>query len=86
MKYLDEYRDQQVAQNIVAEIRRTGDASVDPLMEVCGGADTLDRQIRARLSACRPEIELVHGPGCQGLRHAARHDSIVPTPSRGGRE
>jgi hydrogenase expression/formation protein HypD len=62
MKYLDEYRDNRVAQKIVDEIKRT---VTRPwvLMEVCGwqthsivkyGLDYL----------LPPEIELVHGPGC----------------------
>jgi hydrogenase expression/formation protein HypD len=36
MKYLDEYRDERVAQKIVDEIRRTI-ARPWVLMEVCGG-------------------------------------------------
>ncbi len=62
MKYLDEYRNEAVAQKIVAEIRRT---VTRPwvLMEVCGGQTHsivkygLDRLLPA-------EVELVHGPGC----------------------
>lgn len=62
MKYLDEYRDGDLAEKIVAEIRRT---VTRPwvLMEVCGGQTHsivkygLDHLLP-------PEIELVHGPGC----------------------
>lgn len=62
MKYLDEYRNEAVAQKVVAEIRRT---VTRPwvLMEVCGGQTHsivkygLDRLLPA-------EVELVHGPGC----------------------
>jgi hydrogenase expression/formation protein HypD len=62
MKYLDEYRDEAIAQKIVSEIRRL---VTRPwvIMEVCGGQTHsivkygLDRLLP-------PEIELVHGPGC----------------------
>lgn len=62
MKYLDEYRNETVAQSIVTEIRRT---LTKPwvLMEMCGGQTHsivkygLDRMLP-------PEVELVHGPGC----------------------
>ena len=62
MKYLDEYRDGDVAQKIVGEMRRI---QTRPwvLMEVCGGQthsivkNGIDHLIPAG-------IELVHGPGC----------------------
>jgi hydrogenase expression/formation protein HypD len=62
VKYLDEYRDSQVARRILAEIHRV---TTRPwtLMEVCGGQTHsivkhgIDRLLPA-------EIELVHGPGC----------------------
>ncbi len=62
MKYLDEYRDDAVAEKLVNEIQRT---VTRPwvLMEVCGGQTHsivkygLDHLLP-------PEIELVHGPGC----------------------
>ncbi len=62
MKYLDEYRDQEVAQKLVAEIRRT---ATRPwvLMEVCGGQT--HSIVKYGLDALLPEqVELVHGPGC----------------------
>lgn len=62
MKYLDEYRDQQVAQNLVDEIRRT---ATQPwvLMEVCGGQT--HSIVKYGLDTLLPEqVELVHGPGC----------------------
>jgi hydrogenase expression/formation protein HypD len=62
MKYLDEYRDEQVAQNIVKEIRHI---QTKPwvLMEVCGGqTHTIVKYGLDHLLP--PEIELVHGPGC----------------------
>jgi len=62
MKYLDEYRDHDVAEKIVSEIRRT---ITRPwvLMEVCGGQT--HSIIRYGLDRLLPDqVELVHGPGC----------------------
>ena len=62
MKYLDEYRDQQLAQKLVDEIRRT---ATRPwvLMEVCGGQT--HSIVKYGLDSLLPEqVELVHGPGC----------------------
>jgi hydrogenase expression/formation protein HypD len=62
MKYLDEYRDEALAQKIVAEIKRT---VTRPwvLMEVCGGqTHTI---VKYGIDRLLPEgVELVHGPGC----------------------
>jgi hydrogenase expression/formation protein HypD len=62
MKYLDEYRNEELARKVVGEIRRI---VTKPwvLMEVCGGQTHtivkygIDRMIP-------PDVELVHGPGC----------------------
>src|ERR1700751_4720331 len=62
MKYLDEYRSEELAQKVVGEIVRV---VTQPwvLMEVCGGQTHtivkygIDHMIP-------PEVELVHGPGC----------------------
>jgi hydrogenase expression/formation protein HypD len=62
MKYLDEYRNEEIAKGIVAEIRR---AVTRPwvIMEVCGGqTHTIVKYGLDYLLP--PEIELVHGPGC----------------------
>src|SRR5229473_2332012 len=62
MKYLDEYRNEAMAQNLVAEIRRI---LTKPwvLMEVCGGqTHTIVKYGLDNLLP--PEVELVHGPGC----------------------
>ncbi len=62
MKYLDEYRDQELAQKIVQEIRRT---VTRPwvLMEVCGGQT--HSIVKYGLDHLLPDgVELVHGPGC----------------------
>src|SRR5215467_12910916 len=62
MKFLDEYRDQKVAEKILAEIRHT---VTRPwvLMEVCGGQT--HSIVKYGLDHLLPkEVELVHGPGC----------------------
>jgi len=62
MKYLDEYRDGDVAARIVAEMRRI---QTRPwvLMEVCGGQT--HSIVKNGLDQLLPEgVELVHGPGC----------------------
>jgi hydrogenase expression/formation protein HypD len=62
MKYVDEYRDPQIALAIAERIRRQ---VTRPwvVMEVCGGqTHTL---LRAGIDELLPpEVELVHGPGC----------------------
>ncbi|MCI0444368.1 hydrogenase formation protein HypD [bacterium] len=62
MKYLDEYRSEQIAQNIVNEISRS---VTRPwvIMEVCGGQTHTIVKYGLDL-LLPPEIELVHGPGC----------------------
>jgi len=62
MKYLDEYRNEALAQKIVQEIRRL---VTRPwvIMEVCGGQT--HSIVKYGLDyLLPPEIELVHGPGC----------------------
>jgi hydrogenase expression/formation protein HypD len=62
MKYLDEYRNHDVAQKIVTEIRRTVTRPWT-IMEVCGGQT--HSIVKYGLDYLLPrEIELVHGPGC----------------------
>ncbi|HEY1921904.1 MAG TPA: hydrogenase formation protein HypD, partial [Tepidisphaeraceae bacterium] len=62
MKYLDEYRDTEVAKKLAAAIAR---ATTRPwtIMEVCGGqTHTI---VKYGIDEILPkEIELVHGPGC----------------------
>src|SRR4051795_9045547 len=63
MKYVDEYRDPELAKKVAGEIAELSDGQPLKLMEVCGGhthtiykhgiEDVLPRN-----------IELVHGPGC----------------------
>ena len=62
MKYLDEYRDGDVAKKIVGEMRRV---QTRPwvLMEVCGGQT--HSIVKHGIDQLLPEgVELVHGPGC----------------------
>jgi hydrogenase expression/formation protein HypD len=62
MKYLDEYRDPQVARGLAARIHQV---VTRPwvLMEVCGGqTHSIVRHGIDRMLP--PEVELVHGPGC----------------------
>jgi hydrogenase expression/formation protein HypD len=62
MKYLDEYRDSEVAAKILAEMRRI---QTRPwvLMEVCGGQT--HSIVKHGIDHLLPQgIELVHGPGC----------------------
>src|ERR1051325_8842740 len=62
MKFLDEYRDQRLAEKLVHEIQRTI-TSRRGLMEVCGGQT--HSIVKYGLDLLLPEeIELVHGPGC----------------------
>lgn len=62
MKYLDEYRDPELARRLFDEIRRV---TTRPwaIMEVCGGQT--HSIIRNGIDQLLPsEIELIHGPGC----------------------
>jgi len=62
VKYLDEYRDRQIAGSLAAALRAR---ATRPwvLMEICGGqTHTILRYGLEELLP--PEIELVHGPGC----------------------
>lgn len=62
MKYLDEFRNPEIAERLFAEIRRI---TTRPwaIMEVCGGqTHSIIRNGIDQLLP--PEIELIHGPGC----------------------
>jgi hydrogenase expression/formation protein HypD len=62
MKYLDEYRNEALAQKLVAEIRRIVTRPWT-LMEVCGGQT--HSIVKYGIDRMLPrEVELVHGPGC----------------------
>lgn len=62
MKFLDEYRDAELAQKLAAEIRRV---TTKPwtIMEVCGGQT--HAIVKFGIDELLPrEITLIHGPGC----------------------
>jgi len=62
MKYVDEYRDQKMAEKLAAEIRRTVTRRW-AIMEVCGGQT--HSIVKYGIDFLLPkEVELVHGPGC----------------------
>ncbi|MEZ6133478.1 MAG: hydrogenase formation protein HypD [Pirellulaceae bacterium] len=62
MKYVDEFRNPQLARRLIDQIRSTV-SQPWVLMDVCGGQthSLLRNGIEAALNDC---IELVHGPGC----------------------
>jgi hydrogenase expression/formation protein HypD len=64
MKYVDEYRDPELAHGLAAEIRSlVTPGEVVRVMEVCGGhTHAIYRHGLEELLP--PEVELVHGPGC----------------------
>ena len=62
MKYFDEYRDEELAKNLSAQLKRM---TTKPwtIMEVCGGQTHTIMQFG--LEQLLPaNVELVHGPGC----------------------
>ncbi len=62
MKYLDEYRDPKLAQQLSAEIHKIT-TKPHVLMEVCGGQT--HAIVKFGIDELLPkDIELVHGPGC----------------------
>jgi hydrogenase expression/formation protein HypD len=73
MKYVDEYRDADLARKTAAEIQRIvtrakddGRVSVDrpwTIMEICGGQTHAIMHFGID-QLLPPEIELIHGPGC----------------------
>ena len=63
MRYVDEYRDPELARRIVGQIEAQADRRHVKLMEVCGGHT--HAIYRHGLNQLLPEtVELVHGPGC----------------------
>lgn len=62
MKYLDEFRDPDLAEKLLDDIRRTAQNRW-AIMEVCGGQT--HSIIRNGIDQLLPDsIELIHGPGC----------------------
>jgi hydrogenase expression/formation protein HypD len=85
VKYIDEYRNEELARNIVREIRRI---QTRPwvIMEVCGGQT--HSIVKHGIDSLLPDgVELVHGPGCPvcvtpletiDKAHAiARHENVI---------
>jgi hydrogenase expression/formation protein HypD len=62
MKYLDEYRDAELVQRGLAEIRRMATRPWK-LMEICGG-QTHSIMRHGLDELLPPAVELIHGPGC----------------------
>jgi hydrogenase expression/formation protein HypD len=63
MKYVDEFRDGQLAQTLVREIERLSEGRTLQVMEVCGG-HTHTIYKHGIEDILPPTIDLVHGPGC----------------------
>jgi hydrogenase expression/formation protein HypD len=63
MKYVDEYRDADLAKRIAEEIARLSEGRQLKLMEVCGG-HTHTIYKHGVEDILPPNIDLIHGPGC----------------------
>jgi hydrogenase expression/formation protein HypD len=63
MKYVDEYRDAELAKRIAGEIAKLSSGHSLKLMEVCGG-HTHTIYKHGIEDVLPPTIDLVHGPGC----------------------
>jgi hydrogenase expression/formation protein HypD len=63
MKYVDEYRDAELAKRIAGEIARLSEGKQLKLMEVCGG-HTHTIYKHGVEDILPPNIDLIHGPGC----------------------
>ena len=63
MKYVDEYRDPELAKRIAGEIAKLSEDQPLKLMEVCGG-HTHTIYKHGIEDVLPPNIDLVHGPGC----------------------
>src|ERR1700739_4017723 len=63
MKYVDEYRDAELAKRIAGEIAKLSDDHPLKLMGVCGG-HTHTIYKHGIEDVLPPTIDLVHGPGC----------------------
>ena len=63
MKYVDEYRDAEVAQRLTKEIERLSEGRPLQIMEVCGG-HTHTIYKHGVEDILPSNVDLVHGPGC----------------------
>jgi hydrogenase expression/formation protein HypD len=88
MKYLDEYRDKEIAQNLVSEISNISKNSLR-IMEVCGGHTMAIRKYGIH-NLLPPTIELLSGPGCpvcvtnrnfidKAIKYSKRSNTIITT-------
>ena len=69
MKYIDEYRDAKAARSLAEALAKVVTRPWT-LMEVCGGQT--HAIVKFGIDQLLPPlINLVHGPGCPGLRDAA---------------
>ena len=62
MKYIDEFRDPELARTLLARIKDRSSRPVR-LMEFCGGHTHAIMRYGLR-SRCRPPVDLRSGPGC----------------------
>ena len=63
MKFVDEYRNAEIAKNLSAEIARLSEGRTLKLMEVCGGHTHTIYKYGIE-DVLPPNIDLIHGPGC----------------------
>ena len=88
MKYIDEYRDKEIVQKLVEQIKRISTKQV-ALMEVCGG-HTMSIQKFGIPSLLPSTIKLLSGPGCpvcvtdkkyidQAIAYCRLNDVIITT-------
>src|SRR5256714_15548111 len=85
MKYVDEYRDADLAKRIAGEIAKLSGDRPLKLMEVCGG-HTHTIYKHGIEDVVPGNIDLVHGPGCPVcvLPMGRIDDAIAIAPSAGG--
>src|SRR5947209_18102196 len=65
MKYVDEYRDPELAKRISSEIAKLSGSRPLKLMEVCAG-HTHTIYKHGNEDVLPHNIDLIHGPGCPG--------------------
>lgn len=63
MKFVDEYRDAEIAKNLAADIARISEGKPLKLMEVCGGHTHTIYKYGIE-DVLPSNIDLIHGPGC----------------------
>jgi len=63
MKFVDEYRDADIAKNLSAEVQRLSEGRPLKLMEVCGGHTHTIYKYGIE-DVLPSNVDLIHGPGC----------------------